>query len=115
MATKSNTPDTTETTPVPTINNDYMAAANAAAEAQAAYIAPVRTLCESDEYAFVLNAAKAMRTTYQDDDNIYSHLGGLLGIMPRLSVAAGTGMTVSTVAVPVTMPVPVTPEPTSAA
>lgn len=72
----------------------------AAAAARAAYLAPVKALCESAAFREVANTLTSIRGDYADDGNLAVHVNALEEIMPRLAGAVG-----------VTLAAPVAPAP----
>lgn len=68
------------------------AKAQAAAEARAAYLAPVKTLCESAAFREVVDALETIKSDYVEDDNLNIHVNALAEIMPRLATIIGVSL-----------------------
>lgn len=64
----------------------------AAAAARAAYLAPVKTLCDSAAFREVASTLTSIKANYADDGNLAVHVNALEEIMPRLAGAVGVSL-----------------------
>jgi hypothetical protein len=68
--------------------------AEEAAAIHAAYLAPVKTLCESAAYREVAITLQTIVADYVEDNSLNIHVNALAEIMPRLAGIIGVSLTV---------------------